>query len=288
MHIELIADYACVCGENPLWNPCDHKLYWTDIPSGLMFRYDPASNSHEQFFEGGVVGGFTLQEDGALLLFMARGEVRSWREGGETETVVEPLEAEADSRFNDVIADPEGRVFAGTMSSPSHQGRLYRLDPDGYLEVVLENIGCSNGIGFNLDYTQMYYTDSKARRIYIFDYDRKSGAIFNQRFFAEVSDQPDEGVPDGMTVDSLGNIWSARWDGSCLVRYLPDGREAERIIFPVRKVSSLTFGGDDLQDVYVTTAGGDHKATDGPHSGALFRFRAEAPGMPEFRSRIGL
>jgi sugar lactone lactonase YvrE len=97
-----------------------------------------------------------------------------------------------------------------------------------------------------------------------------------------------EGGPDGMTVDAEGYVWSARWGGSCLVRYTPEGVEERRIVFPAKKVSSLIFGGDDYADMYVTTAGGDHKDTDGPGAGALFRLKLGIRGVAEFPSRIGL
>jgi D-xylonolactonase len=91
-----------------------------------------------------------------------------------------------------------------------------------------------------------------------------------------------------MTVDAEGYVWSARWDGGCLVRYAPDGSEERRITFPAKKVSSVTFGGPDYTDMYVTTAGGDKKAEEGPGAGALFRLRLGIQGVPEFRSRLGL
>ena len=97
-----------------------------------------------------------------------------------------------------------------------------------------------------------------------------------------------EGLPDGLTVDAEGGIWSARWDGGALVRFTPDGNEERRIQFPAKKVSSASFGGDDLSDLYVTTAGGDQRATEGAGAGALFRLRPGIRGLPEFYSRIGL
>ena len=103
--------------------PCgtggERRLYWTDIPTGRMFRYAPATGRHEQFYQGDVVGGFTIQADGSLLLFMAKGAVKNWR-GGELRTIIDEIPEERDSRFNDVIADPCGRVFCGTMSSSAH------------------------------------------------------------------------------------------------------------------------------------------------------------------------
>jgi len=287
---ELIADYGCVTGEGPLWHPGQQRLYWCDIPRGRLYRYDPATGEHEMCHEGEVLGGFTIQADGALLLFGTRGAVRIWREG-ELTTVIDEIPEERETRFNDVIADPVGRVFCGTMPTGERLGRLYRLDPDGTLTWVLEGVGCSNGMGFTPDGKGMYYTDSARREIYLFDYDRESGEIANRRVFVRIP--KGEGVPDGMTVDAEGTIWSARWGGGCLVRYgRGDGEQAasevQRIPFPAKKVSSVTFGGPDYGDTYVTTAGGDRKEEEGAGAGALFRLCLGIQGVPEFYSRIGL
>ena len=160
-----VADYGCVTGENPLWHPTEKRVYWTDIPTGRLFRYDPATGEHEQCYDGEQVGGFTLQPDGALLLFMARGAIALWRDGDMT-TLIDEIPAERESRFNDVIADPAGRVFCGTMPTEHSLGRLYRLDLDGATTPVIEHVHCSNGMGFTADRKTMYYTDSGVRRIY--------------------------------------------------------------------------------------------------------------------------
>jgi len=283
--LELIADYQCVTGEGPLWHPGEGRLYWLDIPKGRMFRYNPSTGKHEQVYQGEPVGGLTVQADGALLLFGARGSVRTWREGKLT-TVIEELPEERSSRFNDVIADPAGRVYCGTMPTPDRLGRLYGLDPDGRITKLLDGIGCSNGMGFTPDRKRMYHTDSTRREIYLFDYDQETGALTNQRLFVRTPEG--EGIPDGMTVDAEGYVWSARWDGSCLVRYAPDGQEVERVTFPAKQVSCPTFGGADYGDLYVTTAGGHDKAKNGPAAGALFRLRPGVRGVPEFPSRVGL
>ena len=285
MKPELIADYKCICGEGPLWHSDEKRLYWVDIDSGRMFRHDPAADKHEQCYQGDVIGGFTIQADGALLLFMAKGTVKVWRDGALT-TVIEEIPDERETRFNDVIADPAGRVFCGTMSTKDRPGRLYRLDCDGTLTRVLDGIGCSNGIGFTPDRKRMYYIDSPKREVYLFDYEEATGAITNQQVFVHTPD--DEGVPDGMTVDAEGYVWCAKWDGGCAVRFAPDGSEDRRIVFPARKVSCVTFGGDDYADLYVTTAGGQNKAEEGPGAGALFRVDAGVSGVAEFRSRVGL
>ncbi|MEZ4707948.1 MAG: SMP-30/gluconolactonase/LRE family protein [Caldilineaceae bacterium] len=286
MQPTIIADYNCVTGEGPLWHPTEKRIYWCDIPTGRMFRYDPATGQHEQFYAGEVVGGFTIQADGSLLLFMARGAIKRWRDGQLT-TLIEQIDDEVESRFNDVIADPAGRVFCGTMSSQAHQGRLYRLDTNGALTTVVENVGTSNGMGFTLDRRQMYYTDTRAHEIYLFDYDQPSGAIANRRVFVHVPDG-DGGRPDGMTVDAEGYVWSARWEGGCLVRYDPSGKEERRITFPAKKITSLIFGGPDYTDIYVTSAGGDNKSENGAGAGALFHMNLGIRGLPEFASKVSI
>ncbi len=285
MEPELICDYGCEIGENPLWHPFEKRLYWCDIGTGRMFRYEPGTGKHEQFYQGDVVGGFAVQSDGSLLLFMAKGAVKIWRDGVLT-TVIDHLPGEEKSRFNDVIADPQGRVFGGTMPTENRLGRLYRLDTSGDIKLVLEGITCPNGLAFTLDHKQMYFTDSKVYKIYRFDYDEASGEIANQQVFATFSEK--DGFPDGMTIDSEGCIWSALWDGSAIVRCTADGKEERRLAIPARKSSSLIFGGETLNDIYVTTAGGENKATEGPDAGGLFRLSLGIRGVPEFLSRIGI
>ena len=285
MNIELIADYNCIVGEGPMWHPIENAVYWADIPRGRIFRYDPNTTEHGLFFEGGEVGGFTVQDDGSLLLFMESGAVASLRQG-KLEYLIDEIESERDTRFNDVIADPAGRVFCGTMPSDSHLGSLYRLDTDGSISHVLGGIGISNGMGFTPDGKQMYYTDSPTHNIYIFDYEIATGELSNQRVFVNTGEN--DGIPDGMTVDSEGYVWSARWDGSSLVRYSPQGEQVNRIWFPARKVSSVIFGGDDYTDMYVTTAGGQDKTGEGPGAGCLYRINLGISGKREYLSKVGL
>lgn len=285
MDPELIADYACVTGEGPLWHPLEKRIYWLDIPQGRMFRYDPATGRHEQVHEGAQIGGATVQADGSLLLFMEKGAVAKWSDG-EIEHIVGEIPEERDSRFNDVIADPAGRVFCGTMSTAERSGRLYRLDIDGSITLILEDVGTSNGMGFTADRKHMYHTDTDVGTIFSYDYDERTGDISNRRIFLKIED--DGGRPDGMTVDADGHVWSARWDGHHLVQHRPDGTEERRIRFPAKKVSSVTFGGADLTDIYVTTAGGQDKGGNGPGAGALFRVNLGIRGMPEFYSRVRL
>jgi hypothetical protein len=131
---ELVADTRCRTGEGPLWHGGESRLYWVDIPAGKLYRYDPQDGSYEQVFEAeGAIGGFTVQADDSLLLFLAAGGIAVWRQGEGLQYLVEGIDVDRESRFNDVIADPTGRVYCGTMASADAGGRLYRLDTDGSL-----------------------------------------------------------------------------------------------------------------------------------------------------------
>ena len=179
--MELIANYKCTTGEGPLWHDSEKVLYWVDIPNGHLYRYDPSSNTHGLVFTGppdAAIGGFTIQQDGALLFFMERGRVIRWA-NGETHTIIQGLDGEEDSRFNDVIAAPNGTVFCGTMPTDSHPGTLYHLDLKGEMTKVINDVGISNGLGFSNDENVMYYTDSVARKIYAFDFNHFTSAISN-------------------------------------------------------------------------------------------------------------
>ena len=282
-----LADYACNTGEGPLYHPDENRVYWTDIPNKKLFRYDLATGAHRPIEIGRQVGGFTLQADGSLLLFLDRGSIAVFREGEPLNYLISEIPDETETRFNDVFADPEGRVYCGTMPTQDRKGRLYRLDTDSSLTRILDNIGCSNGMGLTPDGKSLYYTDTSARTIYRFAYDRASGELTDRAVFAVSEDGG--GYPDGMTVDADGFVWSARWDGGCLVRYSPGGEEVARVTFPARKVSCATFGGEDYSTMFVTTAGGHIKDTDGALAGSLFSLTIPGVrGVPEFRSKIRL
>jgi D-xylonolactonase len=282
---ELIAATACVTGENPLWHPDERAVYWTDIPGGVIYRWGWGESAYTEVYHGDVVGGFTLQADGALLTFGAGGKIQRLAADGLT-TVLPAIPAESGTRFNDVIADPLGRVLCGTMPTRQRSGRLYRLDHDLALTELVDGIGISNGLGFSPDRTLLYYTDSDpARKIYRFGYDVASGTVHDRLTWKSFT--VGVAVPDGLTVDAEGCVWSAQWDGGCAIRFAPDGREIERVRVPgALKVSNISFGGEDYGTLFITTAGGDDKVMNGANAGALFAAEVGVKGVPEFRSRI--
>src|SRR5215210_1984182 len=162
-NITLVANAHCKTGENPLWDNERNCVYWTDIPNGRLFRYDLAARTHVAIYHGPPVGGFTQQADGSLLLFRVNDiAVLPW--GAEEAHTLIQFSEPGMERFNDVIADSEGRVFAGTIGKDAESGGLYRVDCNGRVTKLLGGTGCANGSGFSPDLRSFYWTCSTRRQ----------------------------------------------------------------------------------------------------------------------------
>lgn len=280
---EIVTDQRCTVGEGPLWHPDDGRVYWTDNVEGAMYRYDPGTDETERFYEDDIVGAFTIQADGSLLLFMEEGRV-CHRVDGEMTDVVDGIPRESGMRFNDVIADPRGRVFCGTMDDDPSAGRLYRLDTDGSITEVIESVELANGMGFTPDREGLYLTESNTNTIYEFPYDASTGELGDRTAFSEHSGP---GMYDGLTVDASGAVWSALWDHGALVQHDSEGTVQRTVDVPTRNVTSLTFVGPEFTTAYVTTAA-QRADEDDEVAGALLWFEPGVEGVAEFRSKVSI
>ena len=283
---ECLVDIPCDTGENPLWHPDEQRIYWTDIPGQRLYRCSATGDGLESFAVPAPVGGFTLQENGALLLFMGGGAIKMWRDGEFIETILESVPGEEDGRFNDVIAGIDGSVYCGTMSTDTHAGRFYRLHKDRTLECLVEGMGTPNGMGFSPDRQWFYQNDSRVAVMYRWKHDPATGGISDRQVLIDVDRREGVGRPDGMIVDADGFLWTARWEGSRIIRHTPSGVPVAEIPFPTaRNVSSLTLAGPDMMTAFVTTAACGDRQKNGPEAGGLFILKqCPVRGQPEFRS----
>lgn len=278
--VELVLDLKNKLGEGPVWNAAEGVLYWVDIQDNCFFRYDPVSGDLKRFDVGMVIGTVVVRESGGFVLALKDGFYFFDGATGEKTLLHSP---EPDNRFNDGGCDRQGRFWAGTASGEG-KGALYRLDTDLSLHKMQPGIFISNGIGWSPDNRTMYYTDSTPRIIWAYDFDPDTGAISNRRDFAKIDDG--DAVPDGLTVDSDGYIWSCHWDGWKVRRYAPDGSIERDVPVPVQRPTSVMFGGANLDDLYITSSGnGFADDASQPHAGGLFRLKTHVRGMiePAFR-----
>lgn len=293
--MEVIADYQDLCGECPVWDPRTASLYWTDNTGNRFYRYQAAGGAHEIVLEKFQVCGFRMNAGGGFTL-INHGGVWRWDGAGEPRLIASEVDG-FKLRLNDCCADAAGRLLAGSNFYSSEgnyeRARLFSVATDGRISILDDGFELTNGIAFSLDSTTLYFTDSTARRIYAYDYDLSTGAARNRRVLVAVP--PDEGLPDGLTVDSEGYLWSAQWYGSSVVRYDPDGKVERRVRTPAKQTSCATFGGEDLGDLYITTAARSvpmpvmppgYDPVNGPFGGALYRTRPGIKGLPAYETRL--
>lgn len=255
--IECIFEGICHLGEGPVWNAGERRLYWTDILNGRIWVFDPAGGQSRIFWEGSVrVGGFAFTRKNDMILcaedrvwLLERAESGAAR-GPLREIVGIPLHP--DEMFNDITTDPKGRIFAGTLRRGGEAGCLYRLEQGRPPEKVLDGIHCSNGMTFSLDEKVFYHTNTGKRRVTAYDYDVESGRVGNPRLFYQGTEE--QGLPDGLTLDAEDHLWQAFWGVGLVRRFSPGGAVVEEVAVPAKQPSSVMFGGENLDHLYITTA----------------------------------
>jgi sugar lactone lactonase YvrE len=285
---ELVAEARCELGEGPVWDEREAALLWVDILRGRLHRLFPKTGISDAVDFGEPLSAVALRAGGGVLLALRSGLRTLAALDGEA--AAEPLvEVEADrpgNRTNDGKCDPQGRFWVGTMdaSSASGAGALYRVDADLSVTAMVLGTTISNGLGWSPGGECMYFIDSPRQLVWQFDFDPAAGTIANRRDL--VSIPAEAGLPDGMAVDCEGGLWVALWGGGVVRRYSAAGALEAEIGFPVPQVSSCAFGGEDLGDLYVTSAALGLAAAeleDFGGSGGVFRVRPGVSGMPTTR-----
>jgi sugar lactone lactonase YvrE len=284
--ISLVLDVRAELGEGPVWDPVAACLYFVDILRGHVHQFDPATNTSRIHQLNRMVGAVAPTECGDLILAVQDGFARLDPTTGGVTVVARVNADQSDLRMNDGKCDPAGRFWAGTMAldERSGAGSLYCLDVDGRVHTMVHGVTISNGLDWSGDGRVMYYVDSPTHSIDAFDFDAASGAIANRRTVVRVP--PEEGIPDGLTLDEDDCIWVALWGGGVVHRYLPDGTRDQVLHVGARYTTSCTFGGSDLCDLYITSStlgmSPDERAAQ-PEAGGLFRARPGPKGRPAHR-----
>lgn len=283
MHVELAFASNDILGEGPVWSVNEQALYWIDIKKPCIQKWHPASGGRKIWPLPAEIGSYSLRQEGGAILAMQNGFSFFDFDSGEVSHITDPEAHQPRTRFNDGKCDRSGRFWAGTMDNEEKDfsmGSLYSLTPSLEMTHIRGNVGISNGLGWSPDNKIMYYADSPAKCIYVYDYDLETGTPTNERVLITV----DKGVPDGLTVDSEGYIWNAQWGAWRVVRYAPDGSVDLILDMPVEKPTSCMFGGPDLKDLYITSASihlTEEERSRQPQAGCIFVFKSDVAGIPE-------
>jgi len=281
--IELVLDARANCGEGPLWDNRSGVLVWIDIMPGEVHRFDPETGTDSVTEVGQPVGAIALRAAGGYALALRDG-IAAMDGDGQLKVISDVEKDVPTNRFNDAKCDSAGRFWAGTMAFDLTPGAatLYRIDHDGSATAAVPGMTLSNGLGWSPDDTTMYLVDSLEYGLDAFDFDAASGSLSNRRRLITCDAEAD-GIPDGMAVDAEGYLWVAYYAGGAVRRYSPDGTLDHVLEMPVSQPTCVAFGGDDLGDLYITTANQQKSPEDlakEPTLGGLFRTRPGVTGLP--------
>jgi sugar lactone lactonase YvrE len=274
-----------VLGEGLRWDARRGELLAVDILAGRVYRGGVAEDGGLTLTRGytvpGTVGAIApVEGDEGWVLAAGQGFVHLSLDG-----LLRPIVevAPAGTRMNDGACDPQGRFWAGTLAHDFRPGggALYRLDRDGRVELMLDNLSISNGLGWSPDGATMYLADSGPRLVHAFRFDQGTGTISDGRVLVAVAEQV--GAPDGLTVDADGDIWVAIYSAGRVHRYSPEGVLREELLVPAAQSTSCAFAGRGLNRLYVTTATegwSDEQRRAQPAAGLVYRFDTDATGRP--------
>ncbi|MBU3061961.1 SMP-30/gluconolactonase/LRE family protein [Nocardia sp. NEAU-G5] len=265
-------------GEGPVWHHGWPGLRWVDMLAGDVLELHSRTGEIRRLGVGTVAAALRPRADGGVVIAIERGFALADNDF-HTVTPLPELWSDPGIRMNEGSCDPDGRFYCGSMGydAASGAGALYRLDPDGTTRAVLDGVTISNGLAWSPDGTTAYYVDTPTQCIDAFDYDSESG-LSHRRTAVRIPEE--SGSPDGLTVDADGNIWVALWNGGAVHQYSPTGTLLDIIHLPAAQVTACTFGGPNLNELYITTSRNGLGDNAEPAAGALFRATLGVTGLP--------
>ena len=278
---ECIWDAGAHLGEGASWHAPTRSVWFVDIKDRRIHRCDADGGGRRSWDAPGQPGFVVPAVDGGMVCALEDGLYRFDPAGGSFSPLLAVERALPGNRFNDGHVDAGGNLWFGSMDDGQAQptGALYRLGRDGVLTRPDDGYIITNGPAISPDGKTLYHTDTPLRRVYAFDL-REDGRLADRRLFLQL---PEGSRPDGMAVDSAGDVWIALFGGGRIERYTPAGRLAGAVHFPCTNITKLAFGGEDLRTAYVTTAWkglSPAQRLAQPLAGGLFAFRVETPGQP--------
>lgn len=265
IEIQAIGSYTAQWGEGVIW--WQGTLLYVDIEGHKVVQFNPQTGE-EKFWEIGQRVGFVVPREAGGMLVGCDNGLYFLDEDGSLHFIADPEEGMTNNRFNDGKCSPDGHLFAGTISLVKKTGdaKLYSLTSNGSLSEAFGPVTNSNGLGWSPDGQTLYYIDTPRREILAFDY--AEGKLSNMRQTANT--EHIDASPDGMTVDQDGRIWVAFCHGACVACFDPNsGAELQRVEIPCLETTSCVFGGDNLDELYVTT--GIHKSEVEENAGMLWK-----------------
>ncbi|MFW2829380.1 SMP-30/gluconolactonase/LRE family protein [Sphingomonas sp. ID0503] len=266
-----------VLGEGTLWCARQNALYWVDILAPAINRLSLTDGRIDRWAMPEPVGWLVEREQGGFIAGLKSGFAALTVDPLSITPIADPEPHLPGSRMNDGKADVSGHIWCGTMDTAEENacGTLYRLAPDLSWQAMDRDYGVPNGPAFSGDGRWLYHSDTAQRTVYRFARD-ESGGITERVPFIRFEEA--DGYPDGMTVDAEDHLWIAHWGGGRISRFDTQGTLVRSIALPARQVTNVTFAGENLDRMFVTSA--TIGLTPHPEDGALFEVDAGVKGRP--------
>ncbi|WP_295676845.1 SMP-30/gluconolactonase/LRE family protein [uncultured Mucilaginibacter sp.] len=287
MKAEIVLPHQCMLGEGSVWDSKRGVICWIDILNGEIHEYSPESEKHKIIPVNQMIGAAVICRDGNFLAALKNGFGFVNRETGDVNMLANPESHIPGNRFNDGKCGPDGRFWAGTMSHTDEpeKGSFYVFGTDHSVTKKISNVSISNGMAWRADHKIFYYIDTPTFTVAAYDYDKNTAELDNKRVVINIPEE--DGSPDGMTIDSDGMLWIAHWDGWQITRWDPDTeKKLMSIRLPAARITSCAFGGDDLEDLYITSARTgltNDQLAEQPLAGSLFVIKNIGyKGLPGF------
>ncbi|RFM26795.1 SMP-30/gluconolactonase/LRE family protein [Deminuibacter soli] len=250
-----VVAHTSMLGEGPVWDARTQTICWVDILSGVLHQFNTRTQQHTSLPVHQLLGAVAVCTNGDFVAALQQGLGFINRDTGAIKMIDAPECHLPNNRFNDGKCDPAGRFWAGTVSLSEQPGAgsIYMLDNNLQIVKKIKHLTIPNGMAWSADARTFYYIDTPAYAVTACDYDDATGDISARRVVIRIPEK--DGAPDGMTIDSEGMLWIAHWDGWQVTRWNPQtGEQLHRVALPVARVTSCTFGGENLGDLYITTA----------------------------------
>ena len=286
LQFDLFSDYSCELGEGPFWDSKRSRLHWVDIIGKKIISQNlDGSNIHALEVDGNP-GCVVLSDNGKMVVGLDN-QISLLDGGGNLLKVLADTKEGSGLRFNDGKCDPSGRFWVGSMDRKEKNklGSLYSWNSIEGLVNREQGVTVSNGMGWSPDNSLFYYIDSPTREVSVYDFDLSTGSINNKRRFISFSEE--DGFPDGMTIDNEGRLWIAFWGGSKIMCVNPDSKAIEELVsFPVSKITSCAFGGEKMDQLFITSAKVQVNEKDEPMAGKTFVVSLGVKGLPSFNLKL--
>lgn len=253
--IDLIPSPLCEIGESPIWLASEQCVFWVDTENNSIHQYSPTLEQHQVTTVPVAVTAIAPAANQSWLAATKHGLYRCNKTFEQFEFIADPTEGQKDIRLNDAVNCPNGDLWFGSMNEAhleQAESCLYRYQAsDHSIQQLDHHYSVANGIAFNAELKRAYVSNMFKGQVIELQMNHDWSTVLHKRVFIQFKEH--QGLPDGLTTDAKGNVYVCHWDKGCVSIYNPLGERLHKIELPVKHATRCTFGGENLDSLFITT-----------------------------------